>query len=83
MPRGSSKMVEVTWILSASRLFQGQKGFQARIQAVANVAWATVRFFHLRVSCIKLFQDIRLNILRYTLYSYNNKNLGDFMSYFF
>ena len=40
-------------------------------------------FFHLGIFCINLFEDIRLNILRFTLYSYNNKNLGNFMSYFF
>ena len=40
-------------------------------------------FFHPRIFCINLFEAIRLNILRYTLYSYNNKNLGSFMSYFF
>ena len=40
-------------------------------------------FFHLGIFCINLFEDIRLNILRYTLYSYNNKNLWNFMSYFF
>ena len=40
-------------------------------------------FFHLGILCINLFEDIRLNILRYTLYSYNNKNLGNFMSYLF
>ena len=40
-------------------------------------------FFHLGIFCINLFEDFRLNILRYTLYSYNNKNLGNFMSYFF
>ena len=40
-------------------------------------------FFHLGIFCINLFEDIRLNILRYSLYSYNNKNLGNFMSYFF
>ena len=55
---------------------------QARIQAVAKVARATVRFFP-PIFCINLFEDIRLNILRFTLYSYNNKNLGNFMSYFF
>ena len=37
-------------------------------------------FFHLGIICINLFEDIRLNILRYTLYSYNK---GNFMSYFF
>ena len=40
-------------------------------------------FFHLAIFCINLFEDIRLNNLRYTLYSYINKNLGNFMSYFF
>ena len=40
-------------------------------------------FSHLGIFCINLFEDIRLNILRYTLYSYNNKNLGSFMSHFF
>ena len=40
-------------------------------------------FFHLGIFYINLFEDIRLNILRSTLYSCNNTNLGNFMSYFF
>ena len=39
-------------------------------------------FFHLGIFCINLLEDIRLNILRFTLYSYNSKNLRNFMSYF-
>ena len=40
-------------------------------------------FFHFGIFCINLFEVIRLNILRFTLYSYNNNNLGNFTSYFF
>ena len=68
------------WTHANFAVFSSRPVLQARIQAVAKVARATVRFFPF---CINLFEDIRLNILRYTLYSYNNKNLGNFMSYFF
>ena len=61
----ASQSCPPSWILFDMHVRRGSRPWRKWLEPRSD-------FFHLGIFCINLFEDIRLNILRYTLYSYNN-----------
>ena len=84
-PRDRQQISILARQVNPGRVQEFMKSYENRRGSRPWRTWLEPRsnLFHLGIFYINLFEDIRLNILRYTLYSCNNTNLGNFMSYFF